>query len=105
MPLPSLTTTPKSANFCQYASDVLQHKGIAIVPPNTEEPWMQRGWQSLRRAERFELLRMAFRRLIELRCVIDSVLFLEEHHYQCQLTQFCPPTMTPRNLMLVAQRQ
>ena len=54
--------------------------------------------------EKQGLATMLFRRLLELRCVLDSALFLCEHDYRVELSVFCPSTLTPRNFLLNASR-
>ena len=54
--------------------------------------------------ERRELAAMMFRRLLELRCVLDSVVYLEEHGYTVALDRFCSPQLSPRNLRIHAWR-
>jgi hypothetical protein len=47
---------------------------------------------------------MAFRRALELRCVLDSLLYLQEQGYQCSLSEFCSASLSPRNLLIQAQK-
>jgi hypothetical protein len=50
------------------------------------------------------LLRAVFRRPIELWLVLDRVCYLQEHGFDVQLGTFCPPSITPRNLLIIAQK-
>jgi hypothetical protein len=56
------------------------------------------------RVRRLELVRLAFRRPLELWLLTDMAVFLEEHGYRVDLGPFCPPMLTPRNLLLSARR-
>ena len=51
-----------------------------------------------------ELVRGLFRRPMELWLVLDRALYLSERGYEVQLGEFCDSHLTPRNLMLLAQR-
>ena len=51
-----------------------------------------------------ELVRGLFRRPLELWLVLDRALFLSERGYEVQLGEFCDSHLTPRNLLLLAQR-
>lgn len=51
------------------------------------------------------LAAMLFRRLLELRCVYDSALFLCENGYVVRLMAFCSSYISPRNLLITARRQ
>lgn len=56
------------------------------------------------RMRRLELLRLAFRRPIEVWLVLDMARFLEDHGYAVALGSFCAAGLTPRNLLLSARR-
>ena len=51
-----------------------------------------------------ERLRNLFRRPLELWLVLDRALFLEEQGYSVRLGTFCDYPLTPRNLLLLAER-
>ncbi|MNJ72573.1 hypothetical protein D3C77_692410 [compost metagenome] len=51
-----------------------------------------------------ELVRGLFRRPLELWLLLDRALFLHEQGYRVRLGCFCPPHLTPRNLLLLAER-
>jgi hypothetical protein len=45
-----------------------------------------------------------FRRPLELWLVLDRALYLQERGYEVKLGTFCAPTLTPRNVLLVAEK-
>ena len=102
--LPSTAQHLSKATFTDWMQAVLALKPLAIHIPSNSDHYEALGWQYLHKAERVELVRMAFRRAIELHCVLDSVLFLQEHHYHCTLSEFCPTALTPRNLLIQADK-
>jgi hypothetical protein len=51
-----------------------------------------------------ELVRGLFRRPLELWLVLDRALFMVENGYDVEVGEFCDSHLTPRNLMLIAQR-
>ncbi|MHB8786644.1 MAG: methyltransferase [Thauera sp.] len=68
------------------------------------------GWEAAgehRRAEvrRLELVRHAFRRALEHWLVLDLALGLEERGFDVQVGCFCARALTPRNLLVLAQRR
>jgi len=103
--LPSLPQHWSKRSFAEFVQVQLDHKNIRHALPSGLADFEQAGWQQLHRAEAVDLLRMAFRRALELRCVLDSLLFLEEHAYQCTLNAFCSPTLSPRNLLIQAKKR
>ncbi|MNE62192.1 hypothetical protein D3C76_1770990 [compost metagenome] len=64
-----------------------------------------KGWQRLAEVRNLELLRNLFRRPLEMWLVLDRGLYLQEQGYRVQLGVFCEQPLTPRNLMLLAERQ
>ena len=62
------------------------------------------GKQRFARARRLDLLRLGFRRALEMWLVLDQVLFLQEHGYTVELGEFCERELSPRNLLLNAWR-
>ncbi|MEX1668830.1 methyltransferase [Zhongshania guokunii] len=103
-PLPSLPQHWSKRSFGEFAQALLDKKNISITLPTELADAEQAGWQQLHRAEAIDLVRMAFRRALELRCVLDSLLFLQENGYQCTLSEFCSPALSPRNLLIQAQK-
>jgi hypothetical protein len=53
---------------------------------------------------RLNLIRLAFRRPLEVWLALDQVVFLERAGYRVVLREFCAPTLTPRNLLVSARR-
>ena len=62
------------------------------------------GWKRLAQVRNLELVRGLFRRPLELWLVLDRALYLQENGYDVRVGEFCDSHLTPRNLMLLAQR-
>ncbi|HSX89405.1 MAG TPA: SAM-dependent methyltransferase, partial [Pseudomonas sp.] len=62
------------------------------------------GWQRLAEVRNLELVRGLFRRPLELWLLLDRALYLQEQGYGVHLGLFCPSQLTPRNLLLLAER-
>ena len=62
------------------------------------------GWQRLAQVRNLELLRNLFRRPLEMWLVLDRALFLHERGYDVRMGVFCDYPLTPRNLLLIAER-
>ena len=54
---------------------------------------------------RHELVRHLFRRPLELWVVLDYSMFLEEQGYDVRLGTFCERQLTPRNLLIDAEKR
>jgi len=63
------------------------------------------GWQRLAEVRNLELVRGLFRRPLELWLVLDRALFMVEQGYNVEVGSFCEPSLTPRNLMVLAERE
>ena len=72
-----------------------------------EEDWTAleaAGWERLAQVRNLELVRGLFRRPLELWLVLDRALYLSDNGYEVQVGEFCDSQLTPRNLMVLAQR-
>jgi hypothetical protein len=104
LPTPSLPSSWLDKPFAEYCRDLAALKGLAITG-NPDWPALEAaGWQRLAQVRNLELLRGLFRRPLELWLVLDRGLFLQEQGYQVRLGLFCQAPLTPRNLMLLAER-
>ncbi len=98
---------PHSAAKLGFEHFVAQQCAASALPGlslDRAEAALQRAAEQQLQDEQRGLAAMMFRRLLELRCVLDSALFLREQGYQVQLQAFCPSELSPRNLLITAQR-
>ncbi|TBU78894.1 methyltransferase [Phytopseudomonas daroniae] len=104
LPTPSLPSAWLKKSFADYCHALAELKGL---PPPGERDWPSletAGWQRLAEVRNLELLRGLFRRPLELWLVLDRALYLQEQGFDVRLGQFCPTHLTPRNLLLLAER-
>lgn len=104
LPTPSLPVAWLHKDFADYCRDLAQLKGL---PTPAERDWAaleNSGWQRLAAVRNLELVRGLFRRPLELWLLLDRALFLQQHGYAVQLATFCPSQLSPRNLLLLAER-
>lgn len=103
LPTPSLPTSWLDKPFADYCRELASLKGLSTG----EQDWRALeayGWQRLAEVRNLELLRGLFRRPLELWLVLDRALFLAENGYRVEIGTFCEPALTPRNLMVLAER-
>ena len=105
LPTPSLPVSWLQKPFADYCLELMALKGLSIDRAPDWDALQAAGWQRLAEVRNLELLRNLFRRPLELWLVLDRALYLREQGYQVQLGVFCEQPLTPRNLMLLAQRQ
>ncbi len=104
LPTPSLPTTWLEKSFEDYCRDLA---ALREVPLSGNPEWAAleaAGWQRLAQVRNLELLRNLFRRPLELWLVLDRALFLQENGYNVRLGVFCDYPLTPRNLLLLGER-
>lgn len=54
---------------------------------------------------RIEMVRHVFRRSLEIWLVLDRALYLIEHGYDVEVSTFCKKSITPRNILIHAEKQ
>ncbi|TFY84137.1 methyltransferase [Pseudomonas kairouanensis] len=103
LPTPSLSASWLDKPFAAYCQELANLKGLSTG----EQDWVALeayGWHRLAQVRNLELLRGLFRRPLELWLVLDRALFLRENGYKVEVGSFCETALTPRNLMVLAQR-
>lgn len=104
LPTPSLPVAWLAKPFEQYCRELA---ALRAVPISTTPDWAAleaAGWQRLAEVRNLERLRNLFRRPLELWLVLDRALYLREQGYDVRLGTFCAYPLTPRNLLLLAER-
>ncbi|TBU83813.1 methyltransferase [Phytopseudomonas dryadis] len=105
LPTPSLPPAWLKKDFARYCRDLASLKALPAPPASQDWTALQAaGWQRLAEVRNLELLRGLFRRPLELWLVLDRALYLGERGFAVRLGQFCPAQLTPRNLLLLAER-
>ena len=105
LPVPSLPSAWLKKDFADYCLDLAALKQL---PEPGNEDWQaleRSGWHHLAEVRNLELVRGLFRRPLELWLLLDRALLLEEQGYRVRIGTFCPSELTPRNLLLLAERE
>lgn len=104
--VPALTNRWAKTSFKAVCIHIAELKKISL-PHLTDADWQyweQKGLQRLQWVTAFDLVRMAFRRPLELWLVLDRALTLEEAGYSVSISEFCSKNLTPRNILIQAKR-
>lgn len=105
LPTPSLPATWLAKEFTDYCTDLAVLKQLPTPDPSRDWQQLQnQGWQRLAQVRNLELLRGLFRRPLELWLLLDRALYLQDQGFSVRLGSFCPRQLTPRNLLLLAER-
>lgn len=104
LPTPSLPSAWLDKPFADYCRDLAVLKELSTIGEPDWPALEATGWQRLAEVRNLELLRGLFRRPLELWLNLDRALFLAEQGYVVRLGTFCDTSLTPRNLLLLAER-
>ncbi|MFV3415632.1 methyltransferase [Pseudomonas nitroreducens] len=104
LPTPSVPPTWLDKPFADYCRDLAALRALDLPADTDWQELEARGWQRLVQVRNLELVRGLFRRPMELWLLLDRALFLEEQGYRATLGAFCATRLTPRNLLLLAER-
>lgn len=104
LPTPSLPSAWLEKTFADYCLDLAALKELSTIGSQDWPALEAAGWQRLAEVRNLELLRGLFRRPLELWLNLDRALFLSEQGYIVRLGTFCDAPLTPRNLLLLAER-
>ena len=102
LPVPSLSKQLLKGDFPSFCHHLADLKGITLHKSIDYASYQAKGTVQFEQIKRLELVRMLFRRPLEIWLNLDSLLYQTEQGYDCSLQQFCPPQITPRNLLLEA---
>lgn len=103
LPTPSLPASWLDKPFADYCQELANLKSLSTG----EQDWTAleaHGWHRLAEVRNLELVRSLFRRPLEMWLVLDRALFLQERGYNVEVGSFCETALTPRNLMVLAER-
>jgi hypothetical protein len=104
LPTPSLPSAWLEKSFAEYCRDLAALRKLPTIGKPDWPALEAAGWQRLAEVRNLELLRGLFRRPLELWLNLDRALFLVERGYNVRLGTFCESPLTPRNLLLLAER-
>jgi hypothetical protein len=105
LPTPSLPSAWLDKSFDDYCHNLADLKELSTVGTPDWAALESAGWQRLAEVRNLELLRGLFRRPLELWLSLDRALFLAEQGYVVRLGTFCESALTPRNFLLLAERE
>ncbi|MCG8314190.1 MAG: SAM-dependent methyltransferase [Pseudomonadales bacterium] len=104
LPTPSLPISVVGKGFEYVMHQLALKKSLEIPDTLNLAPYLTRAQHRYQNVQRLNLAALAFRRSLELWLVIDLALYLEETKCNVNLKQFCPRSLTPRNILLSAER-
>ncbi|MDH0745716.1 SAM-dependent methyltransferase [Pseudomonas sp. GD03842] len=104
LPTPSLPSAWLEKPFADYCRDLAALKALPAPGDQDWDTLEAAGWQRLAEVRNLELLRNLFRRPLELWLTLDRALYLQQWDYEVRIGTFCESQVTPRNLLILAER-
>lgn len=95
----------QGGSFADYCRLLAGREGLALPDTVDWAHWEAAGERRRGEVRRLELVRHAFRRALEVWLVMDLALGLEEAGFEVAVGTFCDRALTPRNLMVLAERR
>ncbi len=105
LPTPSLPPSRLRAGFEPFCRELAAHRGLELPAGIDFARLETAGAERLREVTALDLVRQLFRRPLELWLVLDRALFLAERGFDVELGRFCERPLTPRNLLIRAERR
>lgn len=104
LPVPALPRRCLSGSFVDFCRVVAKHHQFDWPDTEEESVWLEKGRDRLKLVQRMELVAHLFRRPLEIWLALDRVLFLESSGARVSLQTFCDRSLTPRNILIHAER-
>lgn len=104
LPTPSRPEAALAQGIAPFCRDLASHHGLQLPEPADWAALEQQGWKRLAQVRNLELVPGLFRRPLEVWLLLDRALFMQEQGYRVNLGQFCGQHLTPRNLLLLAEK-
>lgn len=105
LPVPNVKKSLLNEGFEQFCLWAAEQKGIKIPEDTPFQAYQLRGGNRFLLVEQMETIRTLFRRPLEIWLVLDRALFMAENGFDVDVVEFCSREITPRNLLLRAQRK
>lgn len=99
---PSINSKILQTSFQDFCQQLAAIKGIPLHAKIDYNEYETIGSERFHLFERFELLKMIFRRAIETWLVLDMAIFLESQGYRTDVSLFCEEQVSPRNFLIQA---
>ncbi len=105
MPLPTIPKKILKGSFSDFILWAATEKSIDVSSSVLVDETLMQAQKRLPVITQMEWVQFQFQRAIEVWLLLDQVLFLEANGYMCDLFEFCEKSLTPRNLMLRADKR
>ncbi|WP_047043783.1 methyltransferase [Vibrio mexicanus] len=103
VPVPSIKKSQLDEGFEAFCLWAAEKKGFNLTGVDFQY-YLEKAEARFWNMERLSLVQQIFRRPLELWLALDKSLYLEQNGYQVSIKQFCSREVTPRNLLIHAEK-
>ena len=103
-PIPSINKAWLNLPYRDFCRQLAQREGLTLPSGLNWQHYENIGWYRQREVMRLSLVRIAFRRALEMWLVLDMGSYLTQHGYRLNLGTFCERDVSPRNILLSARK-
>jgi hypothetical protein len=104
LPTPSLPVAWLDKPYADYCRELAELKQLPVPEARNWTELEAAGRERLAQVRNLELVRNLFRRPLELWLVLDRAMYVREQGYRVRVGTFCDNQLTPRNLLILADR-
>lgn len=104
LPIPSVKQSQLNLDFETFCYWAAEQKSVTIPKETNFDNYLALGVQRQRLTQRIDLVAHLFRGVLEQWLLLDRVCYLQEQGYRVELNKFCSETVTPRNSLIVAEK-
>ena len=103
-PISSINKAWLNLPYREFCGQLAQRDGLELPARLDWQRYESAGWHRQREVMRLSLVRIAFRRALELWLVLDMANYLTQNSYRVSLGTFCERKISPRNILLSARK-
>lgn len=103
VPIRSVAKSWLKLGFEHFCRALAAREGLSVAGVTQWGRYEQAGFGRQREVMRLSVVRLAFRRALEMWLVFDLALRLEAKGYDVAVNTFCEPRLTPRNILISAR--
>ncbi|PFG55873.1 methyltransferase family protein [Vibrio sp. ES.051] len=104
-PVPSIRKSQLNTGFKALCYWAAEQKGLKLNPEIDFEQFEALAEERFWQMERMSLVQLVFQRSLEVWLALDKALYLQERGYRVNLSEFCPKSITPRNILICAYKK
>jgi hypothetical protein len=104
LPVPSLPMSWSTVSFDAFCHHCAKLKGLTLPDSVDWSYYLQAGEARFAQVSALDLVRLLFRRPLEIWLNLDKVVWLQDQGYHADISTFCDYQTSPRNILIRAHK-